>query len=53
MSEILRETIKKDEAILADPNTSTEEKRNARVDMAISRRLITKGVEELPEEAGT
>jgi len=49
MSENLRETITKDEAILADPNASPEEKRKAHFDLIISRRLLTKGVEELPD----
>ena len=51
----IREKIKRDEAILADPNASLEEKRNAVVDMAIARRFIAKGFEELPDEeaAGT
>jgi hypothetical protein len=47
MPEDLRETIKRDEAILADPNASPEEKRVARVDLAISKRLLSKGVEVL------
>lgn len=49
MTENLRETIQKDEAILADPRASTEEKQRAAIDMSISRRLISKGVEELEE----
>lgn len=56
MPENLRETIKKDEAIMADPKASLEEKRNARVDLAISRRMLAKGVEVLedgPESEGT
>jgi hypothetical protein len=55
MPEKLREKIKRNEAILADPNASLEEKRNATVDMAIARRFIAKGIEELPDEetAGT
>ncbi len=54
MPENLRDTIKRDEAILADPNASPEEKRRAYLDRAISRRLLSKGVEVLedqPEEA--
>ena len=55
MPEKLREKIKRNEAILADPNASLEEKRNATVDTAIARRFIAKGIEELPDEetAGT
>ena len=55
MPENLREKIKRDEAILADPNASLDEKRTATVDMAIARRFIAKGVEKLPDEesAGT
>jgi hypothetical protein len=55
MPENLKEIIKRAEAILADPNASIEEKRNATVDMAIARRFIAKGIEELPDEetAGT
>jgi len=49
MPENLRETITKDEAILADPKASPEEKRKAHLDLIISRRLLTKGVEELPD----
>ena len=50
MPEILRDTIEKDAAILADPNASPEEKRKAHWDMKISRRLMAKGVEELPDQ---
>ena len=50
MPEILRGTIQKDRAIIDDPNASPEDKRNAQVDMAISRRLIAKGVEVLQDE---
>jgi len=55
MSENLRETIEKNEAILADPNATPEEKRKAHWDLKISRRLLSKGVEVLgdgPEPAG-
>jgi hypothetical protein len=49
MKENLRETIQKDQAILADPNASQEEKRKAHFDLIISRRLLSKGVEELQD----
>lgn len=52
MSEILRETIEKNEAILADPNATMEEKRYAKTDLMLSRRLIAKGVTELSDGAG-
>jgi len=51
MPENIRETIKKDETILANPKATMEEKRAARMDLAISRRLIAKGVE-LLEDGG-
>jgi hypothetical protein len=47
MPENLRETITKDEAILADPNASIKEKQEAQMDAVISRRLLKKGVEVL------
>jgi hypothetical protein len=47
--EKLRETIKKDEAVLADPNTSPEEKRAAYWDRKLSKRLLAKGVEVLED----
>jgi len=50
MAENLSETIEKDQAILADPDASMEEKRTAHFDLIISRRLLSKGVEELSEE---
>jgi hypothetical protein len=56
MPENLRETIEKDTAILADPNASLEEKRQAYFDRIISRRLLAKGVEILedgPASEGT
>jgi hypothetical protein len=49
MPENLRETIAKDEAILADPKASTKKKRFACIDMCFSRRLIKKGVEVLED----
>jgi len=49
MPENLRETIEKDQAILADPNASPEEKRKAHFDLIISRRLLAKGVEVLED----
>ncbi|MDM7912767.1 MAG: hypothetical protein QUS09_06690 [Methanotrichaceae archaeon] len=49
MPENLRETVERDEAVLADPDASPEEKRTARVDLAISRRLLSKGVEALED----
>jgi hypothetical protein len=52
MPEILRETVEKDLAIMADPSVSTQERFRARVDLAISRRLISKGVEVLEDEPG-
>ncbi len=52
MSENLRETIEKNEAILADPNATMEERRFARMDLAVSRRLIAKGVELLEDGPG-
>ena len=50
MPENLRDTIEKDMAIMADPNASPEEKRKAHFDFKISRRLLAKGVEELPDQ---
>lgn len=47
MAENLIETVEKDKAVLADPDASMEEKRYARMDLAVSRRLIAKGVNEL------
>jgi len=52
MTENLRETIEKNEAILADPNATMEERRFARMDLAVSRRLIAKGVELLEDGPG-
>lgn len=49
MTENLRETIEKDQAILSDPDASMEEKRKAHFDLIISRRLLAKGVEELSD----
>lgn len=49
MAENLRETIEKDQAILSDHDASKEEKRKAHLDLIISRRLLGKGVEELPD----
>lgn len=49
MSENLRDTIEKNEAIMADPTASIKEKRKARIDMSISRRLLAKGVEVLED----
>ncbi len=49
MPENLRDTIEKDMAIMADPDASPEQKRAAYWDMKISRRLLSKGVEELPD----
>lgn len=50
MTENLRETIEKDQAILSDPKASPEEKRKAHFDLIISRRLLAKGVEELADQ---
>ena len=50
MPENLRETIEKDQAILTDPNATLKEKRDAYFDRIISRRLLSKGVEELPDQ---
>lgn len=50
MPENLRDTIEKDMAIMADPNASPEQKRAAHWDMKISRRLLAKGVVELPDQ---
>lgn len=52
MQENLRESIEKDEAIMADPKASPEEKRNAKADLMISRRLLSKGVEVLEDGPG-
>ena len=49
MPEILRETIEKDMAILANPNVSDSDRLRARIDLAISRRLVVKGVEILED----
>jgi len=49
MPEDLRETLRGMRPFLADPNASPEEKRTARVDLAISRRLLSKGVEVLAD----
>jgi hypothetical protein len=49
MPENLRETIEKDEAIMADPNASPEETRRAHWDLKISQRLLSKGVEVLKD----
>ena len=53
MTENLRDTIEKDRAILADPGASKEEKRKAHSDLVISKRLLGKGVEELPDPLDT
>jgi len=50
MPENLRETIEKDQAILTDPNATLKEKRDAYFDRIISRRLLSQGVEELPDQ---
>ena len=52
MPENLRDTIEKDEAIMADPNASPEEKRKAHWDLKLSRRLLSKGVEVLQDGPG-
>ena len=52
MSENLRETIEKDQAILADPNAPPEEKQKAHWDLKMSRRLLAKGVEVLEDGPG-
>ncbi len=52
MPEILRETVEKDMAILADPNVSDTDRFRARIDLAISRRLLSKGVEILEDDPG-
>ena len=52
MTENLRETIQKDEAILADPNASPEVKQYAYIDRAVSRRLLSKGIEVLEDDPG-
>jgi len=44
MPENLRETIERDQAVIADPNASLKEKQAAHMDLIISRRLLTKGV---------
>ena len=49
MPENLLDTIEKDMATMADPNASPEEKRKAHFDFKISRRLLAKGVVELPD----
>lgn len=50
MPENLLDTIEKNMAIMADPNASPEEKRKAHLDLKISRRLLAKGVVELPDQ---
>jgi len=50
MTEILRDTIQKDEATLADPIASPEQKQYAYLDRAISRRLVSKGIETLEDD---
>lgn len=50
MPENLLDTIEKDMATMADPNASPEEKRRAHFDFKISRRLLAKGVVELPDQ---
>ncbi len=52
MSENLIDSVEKDMAVLADPNASMEEKRYAKTDLMLSRRLIAKGVTELSDGAG-
>lgn len=50
MPENLLDTIEKDMATMADPDASPEEKRRAHLDFKISRRLLAKGVVELPDQ---
>ena len=52
MSENLIDSVEKDMAVLADPNASMEEKRYAKTDLMLSRRLIAKGVTELSDGEG-
>jgi len=52
MSENLRDTVEKDEAILADPTASLSDKQYAYIDGIISRRLLAKGVEVLEDDPG-